>query len=253
MDSISLKPAQPASIGYSRPAIQLQRQLDSDVAATRVHRPDPEKPYTASQKALESNVYYYDNAEVKRYERIVWVPHMCAHPYALLRWFELFLLIVLHWLVEINCVGISCTMIMHEFNYKAHGQAFVLFADALLAVCCMLILTAYATNMHKAQPLLILGFERLYCMGGIFLMVICGIVGTFHAIETTDPDINKMGRGSAGIRPQWIAAAILEFLMAILFGGDYFGQTKKGFPFVFNLRHTSSNEADNEAQSRPEK
>lgn len=65
-------------------------------------------------------------------------------------------------------------------------------------------------------------------------MIVCGIIGSIHAAQTTDPEYNLIGRGEAGIRPQWIAAAVIEFLTAIIFIADLYGQNRPGFPFVYN-------------------
>uniref|UniRef100_A0A914PNV1 Uncharacterized protein n=1 Tax=Panagrolaimus davidi TaxID=227884 RepID=A0A914PNV1_9BILA len=131
-------------------------------------------------------------------------------------------------------------MILNEFGYKAYGQALILCIITLLAAMCALILIAYSMNFHKARAQLILNFERLYASLGVVLMIICGIIGAYHAAQTTDPEYNLIGRGDAGIRPQWIAAAVIEFLTAFIFVADLLGMR---FPFVYN-RYSKSDEAE---------
>lgn len=82
-------------------------------------------------------------------------------------------------------------------------------------------------------------------------MIICGIVGAYHAATTTDPDINSLGRGEAGIRPQWIAAAVIEFLTAVLFVADLIGQNRDGFPFVYS-RHRKADDLEQNRRRKEE-
>jgi hypothetical protein len=175
--------------------------------------------------------------------RIDCTPGMCSHPYALFRWFELVLFFIIHWLVQITCARTTCTMILTEFGYKAYGQALVLCIITLLAAMCILILIAYSLNFHRARADLILSFERVYATCGIGLMLIAGIVGAYHAAQTTDPEYNLIGRGDSGIRPQWIAAAVIEFLTVFVFIGDLMGQRQPGFPFVYN-RYSKADETE---------
>lgn len=82
-------------------------------------------------------------------------------------------------------------------------------------------------------------------------MVVCGIIGSYHAATTTDEYINQLGRGVSGIRPQWIAAAVIEFLTAVLFCADLYGQNRDGFPFVFS-RHKKVEDLEKARQRREE-
>ncbi|KAE9553865.1 hypothetical protein FO519_002906 [Halicephalobus sp. NKZ332] len=218
-----------------------QREFDSRITPYR-------NPVEVEDKYRDNRFYDEDLIE---YERIDCTPGMCGHPYSLLRWFEMIVFFVLHWLIQITCARTTCTMILTEFGYKAYGQAFILCVIVLLAACCTLILIAYSMNFHKAKPELILGFERLYAIGGISLMVVCGIVGSYHAATTTDPEINSLGRGESGIRPQWIIAAVLEFLTAVLFVFDLLGQNRDGFPFVYSRIRKADN-IENSRRQREE-
>ncbi|EPB76785.1 hypothetical protein ANCCEY_04137 [Ancylostoma ceylanicum] len=137
-------------------------------------------------------------------------PGMCAHPMALLRWFQLYKEVVrngviffcevvdtgaiyflLQWLVQITCGSDACTMIMNVFGYTAMGQ------------------------------------ERVYAILGIVLFIVAGILGTWMAVLTNNPEVNYQGRGKLHIRGQWIAAAVFEFLMALLFIGDFLLQRRE--------------------------
>ncbi|PIO75491.1 hypothetical protein TELCIR_02467, partial [Teladorsagia circumcincta] len=44
--------------------------------------------------------------------------------------------------------------------------------------------------------------------------------------------VNYQGRGKFHIKGQWIAAAVFEFLMALLFIGDFLLQRRENYPFT---------------------
>ncbi|CAD6190652.1 unnamed protein product [Caenorhabditis auriculariae] len=165
-------------------------------------------------------------------EPIECTPNMLAHPMALLRWFELALFFLLQWLVQITCGGDACTMIMNVFGYTAMGQLFVLLIFLLLSIICTLILIGYGLNAHKALGGAILAVERIYAILGILLMFVAGILGTWMAVLTRDPEVNYQGRGHGHIRGQWIAAAVIEFLMALLYVFDLMLQRRENYPFT---------------------
>uniref|UniRef100_A0AC35GBE2 Uncharacterized protein n=1 Tax=Panagrolaimus sp. PS1159 TaxID=55785 RepID=A0AC35GBE2_9BILA len=225
------------------PPATTQRYVTTEIYqdSPSVYRPTIENTQllttTTTVKNSYANQSYYEET------RIDCTPGMCSHPYALLRWFELVIFFIIHWLVQITCARTTCTMILNEFGYKAYGQALILCIITLLAAMCALILIAYSLNFHKARAQLILNFERLYASLGVVLMTICGIIGAYHAAQTTDPEYNLIGRGDAGIRPQWIAAAVIEFLTAFIFVADLLGMRRPGFPFVYN-RYSKSDEAE---------
>uniref|UniRef100_A0A1I7XN89 Tetraspanin n=1 Tax=Heterorhabditis bacteriophora TaxID=37862 RepID=A0A1I7XN89_HETBA len=144
-------------------------------------------------------------------EAVECTPDMCTHPMALLRWFQMLMFFILQWLVQITCGNYTCTMIMNVFGYTAMGQLFVLLILLLMSIICALILVAFSLNGHRAFGSIVLAVERIYARLGIILFVIAGILGTWMAILTTDPEVNYQGRGYFHIRGQWIAASNYPF------------------------------------------
>ncbi|ETN87243.1 hypothetical protein NECAME_00102 [Necator americanus] len=140
---------------------------------------------------------------------------------------------LLQWLVQITCGNDACTMIMNVFGYTAMGQLFVLLILLLLSIICVLILIAYGLNTHRSKfSSAILGVERLYALIGILLFVVAGILGTWMAVLTNNSEVNYQGRGNAHIRGQWIAAAVIEFLMVFVFIADFLLQRRENYPFT---------------------
>ncbi|KAL6723189.1 hypothetical protein Aduo_018219 [Ancylostoma duodenale] len=180
-----------------------------------------------------SSMIKVDECEVVEVEPIDCNPGMCAHPMALLRWFQLAIYFLLQWLVQITCGSDACTMIMNVFGYTAMGQLFVLLILLLMSIICVLILVAYGLNIHRTRfSAAILAVERVYAILGIVLFIVAGILGTWMAVLTNNPEVNYQGRGKLHIRGQWIAAAVFEFLMAILFIGDFLLQRRENYPFT---------------------
>uniref|UniRef100_A0AC35TYN1 Cytochrome b561 domain-containing protein n=1 Tax=Rhabditophanes sp. KR3021 TaxID=114890 RepID=A0AC35TYN1_9BILA len=198
----------------------------------------------------KSTVTYTADESTLEYDTVECTPNMCLNPYAILRMGELFVLAAIHWLVQITCGNEDCTMILNEFGDKAHLQGLVLAIDLLLGVVAALILCGYGLNMHKSRPDIILGVEKIHGIVGFILLLICGILGSIYAAQTTDPEINRLGRSNAGIRPQWIAAACLEFLLAFVYLGDFLGQRREGFPFSYSSNTTTNNWAREEARRK---
>ncbi|KIH61646.1 hypothetical protein ANCDUO_08076 [Ancylostoma duodenale] len=137
-------------------------------------------------------------------------------------------------------------MIMNVFGYTAMGQLFVLLILLLMSIICVLILVAYGLNIHRTRfSAAILAVERVYAILGIVLFIVAGILGTWMAVLTNNPEVNYQGRGKLHIRGQWIAAAVkifatfpesvFEFLMAILFIGDFLLQRREVFSFIYYL------------------
>ncbi|VDO24711.1 unnamed protein product [Haemonchus placei] len=154
-------------------------------------------------------------------------PGMLSHPMALLRWFQLAMYFLLQWLVQITCGNDACTMIMNVFGYTAMGQLFVLLILLLMSIICVLILIAYGLNIHRTTYASAILGERLYAALGIILFIIAGILGTWMAVLANQEDVNYQGRGKFHIKGQWIAAAVFEFLMALLFIGDFLLQRRE--------------------------
>jgi hypothetical protein len=201
-----------------------------------------------------SNTEQIDEDNILEYERVDCTPNMCMHPYALLRWFELVMYFILHWLVQVSCANTTCTMIINEFGDKAVFQGLVLLIIVGLAFADIAVLVAYSLNAHKAFPQAILSIERAYALGGAILLFICGIIGSIYAAQTaSDVSVNELGRGIDGIRPQWIAAAVLEFLTALLLLADLMGQRREGFPFSYNLQKDHDREYEKERKKQEKK
>uniref|UniRef100_A0A0K0FBR2 MARVEL domain-containing protein n=1 Tax=Strongyloides venezuelensis TaxID=75913 RepID=A0A0K0FBR2_STRVS len=188
-----------------------------------------------NKRIYESTTYTADD-NILVYEPIECTPNMCANPYVLLRFFELATLFAIHWLTQIVCGRDDCTMILNEFGYKAHAQGLVLAIDMLLAVIIVIIIVCYSLNIHKAYPDIILSIEKLHGILGFVLLNICGIIGSIYAAQTAwDRELNRIGRATAGVRPQWIAASCLEFVLAFVYLADYIGQKKEGYPFSYSI------------------
>lgn len=223
-------PPPPPPLSNGPPYLPTTQNVDN----RHYYRDDLAQPrvYSVQQPLIES-----EDDELE-YDRVDCTPHMCAHPYALLRWFELVMYFILHWLVQVSCANTTCTMILNEFGDKAVLQSVVLLVIVGLAFADIAILVAYSLNAHKAYPDAVLGFERAYAVGGVVLLFISGIIGSVYAAQTAyDTGVNELGRGASGIRPQWIAAAVLEFLTALLLLADFMGQRREGFPFVYGSKH----------------
>uniref|UniRef100_A0A7I4Z4H1 Conserved plasma membrane protein n=1 Tax=Haemonchus contortus TaxID=6289 RepID=A0A7I4Z4H1_HAECO len=192
---------------------------------------DRDEYYT---RTPNNNVTYtVTKTEVIEVEPVDCNPVMLSHPMALLRWFQLAMYFLLQWLVQITCGNDACTMIMNVFGYTAMGQLFVLLILLLMSIICVLILIAYGLNIHRTTYAnAILGVERLYAALGIILFIIAGILGTWMAVLANQEDVNYQGRGKFHIKGQWIAAAVFEFLMALLFIGDFLLQRRENYPFT---------------------
>ncbi|CAI4220986.1 unnamed protein product [Auanema sp. JU1783] len=158
-------------------------------------------------------------------------PGMWAHPMGLFRFFHLAMFFLLQWLVQITCGGDACTMIMNVFGYTALGQVFVLIIFLALSLFCTIVLLLFSLNGHRAMRGLTLALEKVYALLGVVLMFICGLLGTWMAVLTGDPEVNYQGRGLGHIRGQWIAAAVLEFLMVIVYIFDLVLQRRPAYPF----------------------
>ncbi|CAJ0578870.1 unnamed protein product, partial [Mesorhabditis spiculigera] len=158
-------------------------------------------------------------------------PYMCTNRIQLLRWFQLAALFTLQWLVQIVCGNDACTMIMNVFGYIALGQAFVLIIFLWMAVLLVPIMCLYAMNGHRWIPGVMNGLEKVYAFSGIALFPIAGILGAWMAALTVNEEYNYQGRGYAHIRPQWIAAAVIEFLMVPIYVIDLLWQRREHFPF----------------------
>ncbi|KAK0419203.1 hypothetical protein QR680_014012 [Steinernema hermaphroditum] len=189
--------------------------------------------YYPQRSAVEQPHAEEENVVVQ--EPIDCTPAMCVHPAALFHWFEWILFFILHFLVQVTCDADTCTMILNEFGYKAMGQIYVLIVDFVLWCVVSVIIIGYAMNMHRSLPGAILAIEKLYAIIGIIAMVIAGGVGIYCAIQANDPEINFMGRGLTHIQPQWIAAACLEFIIAIVLLLNLLLQRREGYPFSVTL------------------
>ncbi|WKY14936.1 hypothetical protein Q1695_000445 [Nippostrongylus brasiliensis] len=196
----------------------------------------------ANTSAFANNDIYYNtkpnNGVTKTVTQVIVVepvdcnPGMLAHPMALLRFFQLFMYFLLQWLVQITCGNDACTMIMNVFGYTAMGQLFVLLILLLMSIICVIILIAYGLNIHRTRfAKAILGVENLYAVLGVVLFIIAGILGTWMAVLTNQEDVNYQGRGRFHIKGQWIAAAVFEFLMVLLFIVDFLLQRRQNYPF----------------------
>uniref|UniRef100_A0A1I7TAZ7 MARVEL domain-containing protein n=1 Tax=Caenorhabditis tropicalis TaxID=1561998 RepID=A0A1I7TAZ7_9PELO len=170
--------------------------------------------------------------EVIELEPVECTPHMWGHPMGLLRWFQLLMFFVLQWLVQITCGGDACTMIMNVFGYTAMGQLFVLVIFLGLSMFCAIILLGFVLNAHRWIPSIIIPLEKVYAILGIICMFIAGILGTWMAILANDREVNYQGRGRGHIQGQWIAAAVLEFLMVIVYIFDFILQRRENYPFT---------------------
>uniref|UniRef100_A0A8R1E1K6 MARVEL domain-containing protein n=2 Tax=Caenorhabditis japonica TaxID=281687 RepID=A0A8R1E1K6_CAEJA len=199
---------------------------DRDYLTSPVYHETVYQPQTASSHVPRNN------AEVAVVEPVECTPHMWAHPMGLLRWFELVMFFVLQWLVQITCGGDACTMIMNVFGYTAMGQLFVLVIFLGLSLFCGIILVAFVLNAHRSIPNIIIPLEKVYAILGIIFMFIAGILGTWMAVLTGDPEVNYQGRGRGHIRGQWIAAAVIEFLMVIVYIFDFILQRRENYPFT---------------------
>ncbi|CAI5456036.1 unnamed protein product [Caenorhabditis angaria] len=171
-------------------------------------------------------------SNVQTVEQVECTPFMWSHPMGLLRWFQLIMFFILQWLVQITCGGDACTMIMNVFGYTAMGQLFVLVIFLGLSMFCALILLAFILNAHKSFPSAILAMERIYAILGIVFMFIAGILGTWMAVLANNPDVNYQGRGRGHIQGQWIAAAVLEFIMVFVYVFDLLLQRRENYPFT---------------------
>ncbi|CCD65562.1 MARVEL domain-containing protein [Caenorhabditis elegans] len=165
-------------------------------------------------------------------EPVECTPHMWGHPMGLLRWFQLLMFFVLQWLVQITCGGDACTMIMNVFGYTAMGQLFVLVIFLGLSMFCGVIILLFALNAHRCIPSIIIALEKVYAILGIVFMFIAGILGTWMAVLANDREVNYQGRGRGHIQGQWIAAAVLEFLMVIVYIFDFILQRRENYPFT---------------------
>uniref|UniRef100_A0A1I7YS72 MARVEL domain-containing protein n=1 Tax=Steinernema glaseri TaxID=37863 RepID=A0A1I7YS72_9BILA len=181
-------------------------------------------------------------------EPIDCTPGMCVHPAALFHWFEWLLFFILHFLVQVTCDSDTCTMILNEFGYKAMGQIYVLIVDFVLWCMVSVIIIGYSLNLHRSSLSgAILAVEKLYAIIGIIAMVIAGGVGTYCAVQANDPEINFMGRGLTHIQPQWIAAAVLEFIIAIVLIVDLLIQKREGYPFSVTLPKRAPKKAESDS------
>ncbi|CAJ0608956.1 unnamed protein product [Cylicocyclus nassatus] len=181
----------------------------------------------------ETTTVHGPKVQVIEVEPIDCNPGMCAHPMALLRWFQLAMYFLLQWLVQITCGDDACTMIMNVFGYTAMGQLFVLLILLLMSIIVVIILVAYGLNIHRTSyASIILLIERVYAMIGIVLFIVATALGIWMAVLTKDPDVNYQGRGHFHIRGQWIAAAVFEFLMIFLFIADFMLQKRENYPFT---------------------
>ncbi|CAI2356816.1 unnamed protein product [Caenorhabditis sp. 36 PRJEB53466] len=195
---------------------EMSFQRDRDYLASPVYNETVYHPMAAGQ-----------HPEVQAIEQVECTPHMWAHPMGLLRWFQLVMFFILQWLVQITCGGDACTMIMNVFGYTAMGQLFVLIIFLGLSIFCGLIIVAFILNAHRAFPSIIASMEKVYAILGIVFMFIAGILGTWMAVLTNDPEVNYQGRGRGHIKGQWIAAAVIEFLMVIVYIFDFILQRRE--------------------------
>uniref|UniRef100_A0A0N5A6B2 MARVEL domain-containing protein n=1 Tax=Parastrongyloides trichosuri TaxID=131310 RepID=A0A0N5A6B2_PARTI len=210
-------------------------QVNSESQNNPTSRMFSELQNNNNSRMYESTTYS-TNDNILEYDQIECTPNMCANPYVLLRFFELAGLFAIHWLTQIVCGRDDCTMIINEFGYRAHAQGLVLAIDMLLAVIIAIIITCYSLNAHKAYPNIILTIEKIHGILGFVLLIICGIIGSIYAAQTAwDIELNEMGRAVAGIRPQWIAAACLEFVFAFVYLADFIGQRREGYPFSYSI------------------
>uniref|UniRef100_A0A914UTY8 Uncharacterized protein n=1 Tax=Plectus sambesii TaxID=2011161 RepID=A0A914UTY8_9BILA len=124
-------------------------------------------------------------------------------------------------------------MIINEFGYKAHGQLYVLIVIILLFFTTATIMICYAINMHRNVPATFLKIERAHTIVAIVLMVPAAILGSYYAGMTVNNDINYMGRGRGGIRGQWIAAAVFEWITIVVLVLDLVAQHTANYPENF--------------------
>ncbi|KAK5980031.1 hypothetical protein GCK32_000132 [Trichostrongylus colubriformis] len=189
--------------------------------------------YYTSRNPNTGITYTVMRTEIIEMEPIDCNPGMLSHPMALLRFFQLLMYFLLQWLVQVTCGNDACTMIMNVFGYTAMGQLFVLLILLLMSIICVIILIAYGLNIHRTTYAnAILSVERIYAALGIVLFIIAGILGTWMAVLTNQEEVNYQGRGKFHIKGQWIAAAVFEFLMALLFIADFLLQRRENYPFT---------------------
>ncbi|CAJ0933563.1 unnamed protein product, partial [Mesorhabditis belari] len=169
---------------------------------------------------------------VEEDDEVECTPFMCTHYMGALRWFQLLCFFILQWLIQITCGNDACTMIMNVFGYIALGQVFVLIILLWMSILCVIILSLYGLNGHRCIPGVMNGLEKLYAFSGIVLFPIAGILGAWMAGLTVHESYNYQGRGYAHIRPQWIAAAVIEFLMVPLYVFDLICQRRENFPWT---------------------
>ncbi|TKR66640.1 hypothetical protein L596_022906 [Steinernema carpocapsae] len=197
------------------------------------------------QQRLSAEIKEENNVIVK--EPIDCTPMMCIHPAALFHWFEFLLFFILHFLVQVTCDSDTCTMILNEFGYKAMWQIYVLIVDFVLWLVVCVVLILYSLNMHRSMPDMILAIEKIYAIVGVIAMIIAGAAGTYSAVQANDDEINFMGRGNGHIQPQWIAAACLEFIIAIVLILDILIQRREGYPFSVNFPKRSPKKAPSDS------
>jgi len=164
-------------------------------------------------------------------------------PYGILRWLELIVGVIVCGLVATTCNWYACTNFTNQFGEVAWGQGYVLLAGGGAIIITGIIIILYSMNIHRVNPGCVTGLEK----GLTIIIILCYIalaaVECYYAAiagnkNTARPweELNNLARpDNHGIKPQWIAAAVLAWINVILYILDLVGQCSPNYPAQYTL------------------